>query len=355
MMKRDASGRYFLLAAVFTGLANLIRQDYILLLVTLEICILVVAIPWRKRLALASAALAIHLLVLAPLLVLNYSELHTLFPSGPGKTAFLTTYEDFHSYNKRIDWYTLRATWGISGIIKRRLHTAAENLNQVQYFLTPLLSLLIVVALADALLLHRNSQRLWLLFPATLFALLEYGFYTVVASFSGPGSVIKCLAALLPFISMAIVGFFAKYMRPRIVLMAAVLLVSAYSAYQGFEKNLSSTVYYNGVYAQYSTIHGIILNDAEQRGLNAAAITVLARDTWDVYEGTGFKAVMVPNNDINTIVLVARHYGAHYILLPAKRPQLEKIYTGVTPDPRFQFIAAVPDSETKIYWIDFEK
>ncbi len=49
MMKRDVSGRYFLLAALFTGLANLIRQDYILLLVTLEICILLVAIPWRKK------------------------------------------------------------------------------------------------------------------------------------------------------------------------------------------------------------------------------------------------------------------------------------------------------------------
>ena len=355
MMKRDASGRYFLLAAVFTGLANLIRQDYVLLLVTLEICILLVAVPWRKRLTLALAALAIHLLVLAPLLALNFSELHSVFPSGPSKTAFLTTYEDFHSYNKRIDWSTLRATWGISGIIKRRLHTATENLHQVQYFLTPLLTLLIVAAMLDAVLLRRDSRRLWLLFPAAVFGLLEYGFYTVVASFSGPGSLIKCLAALLPFMSMVIVGFFANYMRPSHVLVAAVFLVSAYSAYQGFERNLSSTTYYNSVYAQYDILKGIILKDAEHRGLNPQAVTVLARDTWDVYEGTGFKTVMVPNNDINTIVSVARHYGAHYILLPAKRPQLEKIYTGVTPDSRFQFIQRLPDLATKIYWIDFEQ
>ena len=63
---------------------------------------------------------------------------------------------------------------------------------------------------------------------------------------------------------------------------------------------------------------------------------------------------MVPNNDINTIVTVARHYGAHYLLLPAKRPQLEKIYTGVTPDPHFRFIGSVPDSDMKIYWVAFE-
>ncbi|MGZ6316690.1 MAG: hypothetical protein ACXWNQ_05470, partial [Anaerolineales bacterium] len=336
---------------LFTGLANLIRQDYVLLLVTLEVCILLLAISPRKKITLAAAALGIHLLVVAPLLLLNYTELHTVFPAGPGKTAFLTTYEDFHSYNKEIDWPTLRATWGISGIVKRRLHTASENLNQVQYFLTPLLTVLIFAALLDALLLHRNSARLWLLFPAALFALLEYGFYTVVASFSGPGSLIKCLAALMPFISMAIVGFFAYYMQPRYVLVAAVCLVAAYSAYQGFQSNFASTMYYNGVYAQYKTLRSIILEDAGQRGITQQSITLLARDTWDVYEGTGFKAVMVPNNDLTTIAAVARHYGAHYLLLPAKRPQLDKIYTGVTPDPRFRFIATIPGSAMKVYWI----
>jgi hypothetical protein len=147
--------------------------------------------------------------VLAPLLILNYSQLHTVFPAGPGKTAFLTSYEDFHSYNKEIDWATLRATWGIQGIIKRRFHTAGENLGQVQYFLTPLLTLLIVAALLE-LVIRRDRIRLRLLLPAGVFALLEYLFYTFVASFSGPGSLIKSLAALLPFICAAIVGLFSR-------------------------------------------------------------------------------------------------------------------------------------------------
>ncbi len=124
-----------------------------------------------------------------------------------------------------------------------------------------------------------------------------------------------------------------------------------YSAYQGFQSNLSSTIYYNGVYAQYKTLRRLILEDASQRGITQQSITLLARDTWDVYEGTGFKAVMVPNNDLNTIAAVARHYGAHYLLLPAKRPQLDKIYTGVTPDARFRFIATIPGSAMKIYWV----
>ncbi len=353
MMKRDSTGRAFLLAAVFTGLANLMRQDNILLLATLEICILLASMPLRKKAAVACAALVIHLLVLSPLLALNYTEMHTLFPAGPAKTAFLTTYEDFHSYNKEIDWQTLRATWGITGILKRRLHTGLENLSQVRYFLTPLLSVLALAALADLLFFHRGRDRLWALLPAGIFALLEYAFYTVVAAFSGPGSLIKSLAALIPFLATAIVGMLANFSRSKAAVAAAVFLIAGYSAYQGFSSNLSSTLHYNLVYQQYGTLKSLVLADAQAHNIDRQDITILARDVWDVYEGTGFKTVMVPNNDIGTIIEVAEHYQARYLLLPAQRPQLDKIYSNLTPDPRIQFVAAVPATELRLYRFEF--
>ena len=131
-------------------------------------------------------------------------------------------------------------------------------------------------------------------------------------------------------------------------------MLSVYSGYTGFQKNYSSTTYYNGVYDQYKTVKAVILDDAEKQGLKSQDIVVLTRDTWDVSEGTGFKAVMVPNNDINTILFVAQHYDAHYLLLPAQRPQLDKIYTGSGPDPRFHFVAAIPNSDLKIFFIKFQ-
>ncbi len=353
MMRRDLSGRDFLLAAIFTGLANLIRQDNILLLVTLEACILLAVRPLKRKVSIALAALAIHLLVLSPLLAMNYSQLHTIFPPGPGKTAFLTTYEDFHSYNKTIDWATLRATYGVMGIIRRRFHTAAENLGQVNYFLTPLLIVLFLAALLE-LLVRRDWGRLWLLFPAALFAVLEYLFYSFVASMSGPGSLIKSLATLLPFICMGIVGLLARYIRNKYILFAFVAVLSAISANYGYSKNLQSTLYYNEMYNRYATIRSMILSDAARKGLASGDVVVLARDTWDVYEGTGFRTVMVPNNDIGTIVSVAQHYGARYILLPAERPQLDKIYRGLTPDPHFHLVAWVPDSDLKIFWLTYD-
>jgi hypothetical protein len=353
MIKSDESPRCFFTAAIFTGLANLIRQDNILLFGVLVICILLASLPWKKKIGIAAAVVGIHLLILSPLLIMNYANLHVIFPPGPSKTAFLTTYEDFHAYNKPTDWATLRATFGIKGIIAGRLHTAWENIPQVDYFLDPILTWLFLGALAGTLFFRRDRAKLKMLLPAFLFAIFEYLFYSFIASFSGPGSLIKSLGALMPFICIVIIDFFAYYQRQKFWLTASVILLAAYCGYLGFQKNYSSTTYYNGMYDDYKLIQKIIDKDAGKRGIPPDQIAILARDTWDVAEGTGFKTVMVPNNDIDTIIFVAQHYNAHYILLPAKRPQLEKIYNGLTPDPRFHFIAAIPNSELKIFWMDF--
>ncbi len=353
IIKGDELPRNFLIAAIFTGLANLIRQDNILLLGTLGICILLSAIPWKSKLLIASAAVGIHLLVLSPLLIKNYTELHAIFPPGPAKTAFLTTYEDFHSYNKEIDWPTLRATFGIKGIITRRLHTAWENLQQVNFYIDPILTWLFLAALAGMIFLRREWPKLRMLLPAFLFFIFEYLFYTFIASFSGPGSLMKSLGALMPFICLVIVGFFAQFIKSKSILVGATLLLAAYCGYLGFQQNYSSTVYYNGVYESYKIVKSEIEADAGKRGIAETNIAIMARETWDINEGTDFKTVMVPNNDINTIVFVAQHYDAHYILLPANRPQLEKIYNGLTPDPRFHFVAGIPNSDLKIFWMDF--
>ena len=353
MMKGDESPRNFLIAALFTGLANLIRQDNILLLGTLGICILISSMPLKSKLLIGGAVIGIHLLVLSPLLIKNYSELHAFFPPGPAKTAFLTTYEDFHSYNKEIDWPALRATFGIKEIIVRRLHTAWENLPQLDYFLDPILTWLFLASLAGMIFLRRDWGKLRMLLPVFLFFIFEYLFYSFIASFSGPGSLIKSLGALMPFICFVIVDFAAQYIKSKSMLTGAIILLAAYCGYLGFQKNYSSTIYYNGIYETYKIVKSDIEADAAKRGVPEADIIIMARATWDVNEATGFKTVMVPNNDINTIVFVAKHYNAHYILLPAERPQLEKIYNGLTPDPHFQYVTSIPDSDLKIFWIDF--
>lgn len=184
--------------------------------------------------------------------------------------------------------------------------------------------------------------------------MLEYLFYTFVASFSGPGSLIKCLASLMPFVCLVIVEWLASRLRWTPVLLLAVAALSVYGGYQGFQKNYISTTYYNVFYKNYSTLTRMILADAPGRGLDPSQVTIMARDTWDVYEGTGFKAVMIPNNNIDTILFVAQHYNARYLLLPGNRPQLDKIYTGSGPDPRFRFVGDVAGSDMRLFYLKFE-
>jgi Dolichyl-phosphate-mannose-protein mannosyltransferase len=356
MMRGLETPRFFILAAICTGAAHLIRQDDVLLLITLEFCIFLAPILMKNKLKIAAAALGIHLLILSPLLIQNYREFHSAFPAGPAQTVFLTTYEDFHSYGKEIDWATLRAAWGVRGIITHRLHTAVENLGQVNYFLNPVLTILLFVAIADLVFFHRNRTKFRLLIPAVLFAALEFIFYSAIASFSGPGSLIKSLGVLMPFICLLIIDLFENYSKSRAGLLAAVLVLSAYSGYQGFQKNYSSTVYYNDMYDKYKLVESIIQRDANSRGISSSDIAIMARNTWEVNEGTGFKTVMVPNNDLNTVLFVAQHYNVHYILLPVpSRPRLDLIYSGQAADPRFSYLAAVPNSDMKIFWIDFNK
>ena len=233
------------------------------------------------------------------------------------------------------------------------MHTAWENLPQLDYYLDPILTWSFLAALAGMIFLRREWPKLRMLLPAFLFFIFEYLFYSFIASFSGPGSLMKSLGALMPFICLVIVDFAGQYLKSKPILASGIILVSAYCGYLGFQKNYSSTVYYNGVYETYKTVKNDVEADAAKRGIPEAEIVVMARAVWDVNEGTGFKTVMVPNNDVNTIVSVAQHYNAHYILLPAERPQLEKIYNGLTPDPRFHYMTSIPNSDLKIFWMDF--
>jgi hypothetical protein len=341
--------RQFLVAALCTGLAQLVRQDGILLLFTLLVCIGFAPIRPRTKLGVAGLALAIHLLVISPVLIRNYAMFHSPFTPGPASTMFMTTYEDFHSYGKELDWTMLRAAWGIRGLITKRLHTAAENLSAIQFFMNPLVLLLASLGAANLFIRRRHPDRLHVFLPVLVFAVFEYLFYTVLVSFSGPGSLPKGLAVVMPFVCILIVDLLDSFVRPTLVLAGVVLVLAAYTGYRGYQSNYRSTVYYNRAYENYESVQSMILRDAGASGIPQSSIVIMARDVWDVAEATGFKAVMIPNNDLETILFVARHYNVQYMLLPAPRKALDDIYLGTTPDPHFKFLGSVPDTDWKIF------
>jgi len=343
--------RYFLIAAVGSGLAHFTRQDGILLLLALEASILFAPISWKEKAYFCLGAAGVHLAVLSPLLIKNYIALHEFLPKGPSSTMFLTTYEDFHAYGKPLTWETYRAAWGIKGILENKIHVAVGNFGTMNSFLNPVLTLFTIIGLVDIFFIQRKIEKIRFLLPVLFFAGLEYFFYSFIASFSGPGSLPKSLAILIPFIAVVILDLFNRYLKIKPLLIVASIVLIAYCGYQGYLLNYQYNSYYNTIYKSYASIRHIILKDANQRAENPSDIVVMARDVWDVYEGMGFKAVMIPNNDLDTIYFVARHYSAEYIILPAPRQALQPIFTGEKTDPRFTLIANIPDSNFKLFRI----
>jgi hypothetical protein len=344
--------RYFLLAALSTGVAHLTRQDAVLLLVALLVCVALAPLSWRRRLAIAAVAIALHALMMSPLLVRNLMTYGSPLQPGPASTAFMTSYEDFHAYGKEMTWETLRAEWGVRRLIARRLHTASENLAQVKGFMDSTLLFLASLGAVNLLLTRARFRRLHILVPPFVYWVLVYGFYTIVASFSGPGSLPKSLAVLLPFVCILIVDLFVSRFRSFPVGVVTVLILAALMGYRGYRISSGSAAFWNGVYEQYGALRAIVTEDARMQGLDAQDVVMMARDVWDLHEGTGFRAVMIPNNDLETIMAVASHYGADYMLLPAPRAALDDIYHLTTPDPRLIFVSGVPDTEWRLFRLE---
>jgi hypothetical protein len=344
--------RYFLLAALCTGVAHLTRQDAVLLLMALLVCVSLSPWSWRRRLAVGAAAIALHAIMLSPLLIRNVITYGSPLQPGPASTAFMTSYEDFHAYGKEMTWDTLRAEWGVRRVITRRLHTASENLAQVKGFMNSTLLVLASLGVVNLFLSRARPRRLHILVPPLIYWILVYGFYTIVASYSGPGSLPKSLAVLMPFVCILIVDLLVTRFRSLPAGAAAVLILAAVMGYRGYQISSGSAAVWNGVYERYGALRGIVADDARTQGLASQDVIIMARDVWDVHEGTGFRAVMIPNNDLETILAVASHYGADYLLLPAPRPALEDIFHMTTPDPRIIFVAGVPETDWRLFRLE---
>ncbi len=172
-------------------------------------------------------------------------------------------------------------------------------------------------------------------------------------AFLDPALYPRSFAILIPFIAVVILDLLGRYLKTKPIFIICSIALVAYCGYKGYLANYEYNSYYNTVYNTYTSIRKLILTDASQRSDDSNNIVVMGRDVWDIYEGIGFKAVMVPNNDLNTIYFVAKHYNAEYLILPAPRQALEQIYASEKQDPRFKWIANIPGSDIKLYRIEF--
>ncbi|MFL7868829.1 MAG: ArnT family glycosyltransferase [Anaerolineales bacterium] len=346
LAKSRKEPRYFLLAALASGLGHLTRQDGVLLLATILTCILLAPLPLMRKLTFGIGVVGIHLTILSPLLIKNYQEMGFFLPPGPPTTRFLTEHDDVYAYGKTFTFQTYLQTFGWVGILKNKMQTAVFHIQQAYAVLNPGFVVLGTVALVYLVFKEKNREKLRFFLPVLIYAAYTYGFYIFIASFA-LFSAQKSLVTIIPFISILIMDFATQRLRYRPLLIGLFLGLTFYLGLQGYVRAAWANAHYDATYASMRATQPLILEDTQKRGEEPSSIIVMTHDPWHYYEATDWSTLMIPNNDLATILSVANNYHASYLILPAPRPALDAIYNGETEDPRLEYLGTI--DEQKIY------
>ena len=335
------------LAGAFGGLAQLTRLDGVLLLPALLIGALLLArtgarpVPWRWLLALPLA----WMLVLSPWLWRNQQDLGTVWPSGPGIAPFKTHFDDEFTYNRTINLQSF-LDWGWPNIFGNIMFHVLANLKVMvttQGFALPLLALLGL----GGWLRQRHRRRLHLLCTPLLFLLALYGVYSLFLPFhSMGGSFKKSWLALIPFLAVAGAWALDTYLRPRRMGQIAAILVAGFMLMQAVELVRSEYTLVAGRLEESRKVAAIVDSLGDQNGDGRI---ILMTDAPFFMSWMGYRAIMIPNDDRDTILLVARRYAADFILMPALRDALWPLYDGSESDERLPLLGR--SSLSRLYGI----
>ena len=330
--------RFFLLAAVTAGLAHLTRHDGVLLLVALLVAIWVSPHRRRTRLTYGLLSLGLYGLTLLPWLVLNYLTLGAPFPPGALRILFVAEYEDRYAYAKELSLRAYLAS-GLGRILWTKVEAAGWHLKTL-WQLGGVLWIPAAVALAEAVLRRDRRAGLARYGPALFFLGALFAFHTLMPfSFA----LVNSAVALLPVLILVAVETVRRHVAwtPVALLLLAMLGASYYG--QAFRHAGTTITLNNEVGRQLAPLRRILANDPGRPP--GEDVVVMTRIPWEVHLTTRYKAVQIPNDDLDTILAVAGRYRANYLLLPAERKALAGLYEGTVVDARFPLVASIPYSD----------
>ncbi len=366
----EGNARWLWLSGGCAGLALLTRNDALLLLPTLALSALPFALARRRRIAWFhyGGFLLAFGLVVAPWLARNQMTLGTPWPGSVAQAAFVRDHEEFYTYATPITLSRYLA-WGLPNIVGKWVFELAASLK----LMIALAGEFFSVAIGGLLLaglwrlwggsLGRARGRmaespeadgfapglLWPVLPALLFLGMAWLFYGIVTPFlSQAGSFKKAYLAVLPFLVVGGAGMVERYVRPKGVLWAVVVLAIISIVPHTFDA-VRDDFALNRSYAAHVAAIGRALDDI-QAGMERELI-LMTRHPWSIQLGPGYRAIMVPQDDLETILAVADRYGATHILLPAPREALAGIYDGSASHPRLRLAVEVEGQPERIYAI----
>ncbi len=366
--KRGSQLWFFALAGLFAGLSHLARADGPLLLVALAV---VVAFEvWRHKdkrgVTLAGLLLALvgYLVVMAPWFYRNWRAIGVpLSPAGT-KTLFLRSYDDLYSYGRELTWSSYLA-WGWGPILRSKLEACWLNLQNVLAS-----DLLIFLAPFAAIglwgLRRRIEYQVFFVYGTLLYLAMSLAF-----TFPGVrGGMFHSGSALLPFLfAAAMAGLdtaiaWVARRRPRWHAPTAQVFFSV--GFVGLAVLVSGFVYQGRVLGRgglsdpaWNHDDAVYHQIAAWLGENAPPeAAVLVNNAPSFHYHSHRPCLSIPNEELETVIAVARRYGARYLVLEQNHPRpLQALYLSEEeePYPGLNLILTLGDvsgEPVKVYSID---
>lgn len=345
--------RVGLLVGLLVGLAHLTRADGVLLLPVVALAPLLSRDVQRAtRLVIGhwSSIILGYLLVMAPWFARNISVGGALLSPASAKTLWLTNYDDMFCYGCDLSLRSYLA-WGWGSILSSKLAALWINFQH-------LLAENCLVFLLPFVLVGFYRLRRYTAFAVSIFCLsLFYLLYSLAFTFPGwRGSFFHSSGATLPFLFVAgvdgletAVGWAARRRRWKVrqaravfttAAVVAAVILSGYATTQKLWAWRDADVVYEEV-GQWL---------AREGGVEGAVMVANPPAFWYY---TRYPAVVIPNGDVETLLVTANQYNVRYVLLDQNHPApLAGLYTGESFHPLLQLVATWDEGRALLYALE---
>ncbi len=348
---------WFVGAGLAAGLAYLNRSDSALMLPMLAVTLIAYRL-WGQdqvtRAHLWRAALLIPLaaaVLVVPWIVRNIEV--TGLPSSTTDTStmfFLTDIREHYVYSTDLTLERMLERQTPRQLIGKRLFELAASLKLMYTTLDIALPVAVWGGLL-LLLLTRDRERLLVLAPTLILLAGFYVFYAVLVPYKSQGGSFKktflsLIPLLLPLAGLALERAIAD-LRLRTGTMLLILVFLAANAVELTRADQGNTNRY------LATMRDVIRLARSLPDTNGDGEIVLMPQDQFMTAYLGLRSVVIPMEDRDVVLEVARRYGVDYLMMPPARPSLDEIYEGKVTDPRFVPVAALPGTAIEFYRFDF--
>ena len=302
---------------------------------------------WQFGVADAGLVILGYIVVMAPWFARNISQVGSPLSTAGTKTLWLQTYDDLFCYNCELSLSSY-LEWSWPSIIRSKLW--AMDINLRRFIADNCLIFLVPFTLIG--LYRQRRQPPFIL--ASVFLILTFLAHSLAFTFPGPrGGFFHSSAALLPFLHVA--GGEG---------------IDAAVVWAGRRRRWN-TRQAKGVFSTAAVAMAILLSAGIAAGKIAAARTadegyrevgrwletqgypleapVMIGNPPGLWYHTQQSSIVVPNGDIETLLVVCDRYGAEYVILDRNAPVgLRELYRGHTSSPRLALEAEL-DDEVRIF------